>query len=146
MMTPDALVHLRIPAATKGRWIRASRAAGLRLTDWIMLAVDEYMRQQITHISVPDDLNFSELRLAREPNGDVGFDWHVIERICAANNLPVEIFRDAPEQNVTTLLVAWYQMHRQHGGAPDPVADDLIAETDAENAAGQSFSYPPART
>lgn len=144
-MTPDALVHLRIPAATKGRWVRASRAAGLRLTDWIMLAVDEYMRHQITRISIPDALKFSELQLAREPNGDVSFDWQIIERICTANNLPVEFFRDAPEENVTRLLVAWYQMHRQHGGSPDPVADDLIAETDAENAAGQPFSYPPTR-
>lgn len=32
----DSLIHLRVPAATKGRWIRASRAAGMRLTDWIV--------------------------------------------------------------------------------------------------------------
>lgn len=36
----DALIHLRVPAATKGRWVRASRAAGMRLTDWITQAVE----------------------------------------------------------------------------------------------------------
>lgn len=35
-MPDDALIHLRVPAATKAAWVRASRAAGLRLTDWIV--------------------------------------------------------------------------------------------------------------
>jgi len=38
------------------------------------------------------------------------------------------MFRDAPEDNVSGLIVSWYQVHRQHGGEPDPVAEDLIAE------------------
>lgn len=36
----DALIHLRVPAATKARWVRESRAAGMRLTDWIVEAVE----------------------------------------------------------------------------------------------------------
>ena len=32
----DALIHLRVPAALKARWVRASRAAGMKLTDWIV--------------------------------------------------------------------------------------------------------------
>lgn len=35
----DALIHLRVPAATKARWVRESRAAGMRLTDWITARV-----------------------------------------------------------------------------------------------------------
>jgi len=47
----EALVHLRVPAATKGRWIRASRVAGMRLTDWIISAIAEYeMHQQLITI------------------------------------------------------------------------------------------------
>lgn len=41
----DSLIHLRVPAAIKGRWIRASRAAGMRLTDWIAQAVEAHMPQ-----------------------------------------------------------------------------------------------------
>lgn len=37
---PDALIHLRVPAATKARWVRESRAAGMRLTDWIVARID----------------------------------------------------------------------------------------------------------
>lgn len=37
---PDALIHLRVPAALKGRWVRTSRAAGQRLTDWIIERVE----------------------------------------------------------------------------------------------------------
>ena len=36
----DALIHLRVPAATKARWVRESRAAGMRLTDWIVARID----------------------------------------------------------------------------------------------------------
>lgn len=36
----DAVVHLRVPAATKARWVRESRAAGMRLTDWITTRVE----------------------------------------------------------------------------------------------------------
>ena len=39
-MTTEALIHLRIPAATKARWVRESRAAGMRLTDWIIQRVE----------------------------------------------------------------------------------------------------------
>ena len=36
----DALIHLRVPAAIKARWVRESRAAGMRLTDWIVQRVE----------------------------------------------------------------------------------------------------------
>lgn len=131
-VTPDSLIHLRVPAATKGRWIRASRAAGMRLTDWIVDAVEAHIQQQMAKVAIPDDLDFSDLSLARDPDGGVSFDWAVIERICEASALPVEMFRDAPEDNVSGLIVGWYQAHRQHGGKSDPVAEDLIAEAVAK--------------
>lgn len=40
MPDDDALIHLRIPAALKARWVRDSRAAGQRLTDWIVERVE----------------------------------------------------------------------------------------------------------
>jgi hypothetical protein len=141
----DSLIHLRIPAATKGRWVRASRAAGQRLSDYITNAVEAYMQQQLTRLAIPDDLTFSDLRLARDADGAVSFDWSVIERICRANNLPVELLREGPEDNVAGLLIGWYSAHRNAGGAPDPVAEDLFAEVQAEDAAGQAFSYEPGR-
>ena len=36
----DAIIHLRVPAATKARWVRESRAAGMRLTDWVVARID----------------------------------------------------------------------------------------------------------
>lgn len=144
-MSFNALVHLRVPAATKGRWVRASRAAGVRLTDWVVNAVELYMQQQMARVVIPDDLEFSDLRLSRDPDGSVTFDWSVIQRICEASGLPVEMLQDAPEDNVSGLIVGWYQAHRQHGGESDPVADDLIAEVLAEEKAGQAVSYKSGR-
>jgi hypothetical protein len=141
----DALINLRVPAAIKGRWVRASRAAGQRLTDYITSAVEAYMQQQLTRLAIPDDIDFAALHLARDADGAVSFDWAVIERICRANNLPVELLREGPEDNLAGLLIGWYSAHRNAGGAPDAVAEDLLAEVQAEAAAGQAFSYEPGR-
>lgn len=103
------------------------------------------MQQQMAKVAIPNDLDFSDLRLARDPDGGVSFDWTVIERICEASGLPAEMFRDAPEDNVSGLIVGWYQAHRQHDGESDPVAEDLIAETVAEEKAGQTVSHQPGR-
>ena len=115
----------------------------MRLTDWITQAVEMHM--QPTRVAIPDDLEFADLQLAREADGSVSFDWSVIERICAASGLSASLFRDAPEDNVSGLIVGWYRAHKKDGGNPDPVAEDLIAEARAEDAAGQQFSHEPGR-
>ena len=35
-----AQIHLRVPAETKGRWVRQSREEGKKLTDWIVEKVE----------------------------------------------------------------------------------------------------------
>lgn len=71
----DALIHMRVPAATKARWVRESRAAGMRLTDWIVQRVEAQPMKKITPISIPLGMTFADLRLARDPKtGDVFFD------------------------------------------------------------------------
>lgn len=141
----DALIHLRVPAALKGRWVRASRSAGLRLTDWIVNAVEAQMRQQLTQIAIPDDVRWEDLRLSREPDGDVTLDWAPIERICEASGLDIALFRDGPEENLATLLTHWYESHINAGGARCPVQDDLIAEALIEEQHGEQVSHQPGR-
>lgn len=143
-MTDEALIHLRVPASVKARWVRESRAAGMRLTDWLIDRIEQSaMTTQTLMMVIPPDLQFSELRLARDASGDVSFDWAPIERICRASNVPIETFRDSPEDNVAALLTFWYRAHLEAGGAPDPVQEDLIAEAAAEDAAGQPYSHAP---
>lgn len=103
------------------------------------------MKDKIITVVIPEEMTFSELVLARDSDGDVSFDLDVLERICKANDLPMEIFSDASEANVSGLIVAWYQEHLHKGGNPDPVAEDLIAELVAEEKSGQTVSYQPGR-
>ena len=35
----DALIHLRVPGELKSSWVKASRADGMRLTEWIVKKV-----------------------------------------------------------------------------------------------------------
>lgn len=96
-------------------------------------------------IQIPEGLIFSALRLARNSNGMVSFDWAPIERICDLSGVDVAIFRDAPEDNLAALIDAWYREHLSRGGEKDPVQEDLIAEAIAENQLGGGLSHSPGR-
>ena len=140
----DALIHLRVTAATKARWVRESRAAGMRLTDWIVSKVEAQPMHKITPISIPLGMAFADLRLARDPKtGDVSFDVAVVERIEAESGLPAGFFMCQHEDAMAALITTWYSAHRSSGGDADPVAEDLLAEVRAEDAAGQHYSHKP---
>jgi hypothetical protein len=96
-------------------------------------------------VQIPDDLDFSDLRLARDSDGMVSFDWSPIEKICAISGVDVAIFREAPEDNLAALIDAWYREHLSRGGEQDPVQEDLIAEATAENQFGAGLSHRPGR-
>lgn len=142
----DALIHLRVPAELKARWVRESRAAGMRLTEWIVQRVEAQPMKQITPISIPQGMAFADLRLSRDPDtGDVSFDTTVIERIERESGLPEGFFMGQPEDALAALLTTWYSAHRAAGGHADTVAEELIAEVRAEDAAGQHHSHKPGR-
>lgn len=96
-------------------------------------------------LTIPADVAFADLKLARDPDGHVSFDWAPIERICEASGIDVALFRDSHEDSLADLLTNWYATHLSHGGARDPVQDDLIAEVVAEDRVGQGGSLPPGR-
>lgn len=102
-------------------------------------------QKQLLTIAIPDDLDFAELKLARDADGMVSFSWEPIERICAASGVDPAIFREYHEDNVSGLITQWYVEHLKRGGTRDPVQDDLIAETIAEDAHGDGISHQPGR-
>lgn len=95
------------------------------------------MAQQAVRITIPDDLDYADLKLSRDAvTGAVEFDWTPIERICEASDLDVALFRDSTEDNLSALLVAWYSEHLARGGAPDAVQEQILAEVEAEDRLG----------
>ena len=99
-----------------------------------------------TTIAIPKGVAFAALRLARDPHtGDVSFDTAIIERIEAESGLPAGFFMGQHEDAVAALITNWYSAHRAAGGVPDPVAEDLLTEVRAEDAAGQPYSHQPGR-
>jgi hypothetical protein len=59
----------------------------MRLTDWIINAVEAHMEQQSQRVVIPDDIDFTDLKMKRESDGHVTLDMSVIERICKARDL-----------------------------------------------------------
>jgi hypothetical protein len=99
-----------------------------------------------TPISIPLGMAFADLRLARDQKtGDVSFDVAVIERIEAESGLPAGFFMGQHEDAIAALITTWYSAHRAAGGDADLVAEDLLAEVRAEDAAGQPYSHKPGR-
>ena len=95
---------------------------------------------------IPDDLDFSALRLSRDPQTGAGdFDWRPIAAICEGSGLDAALFIDGPEDNAAALISAWCAEHLARGGARDATMDDLIAEAAAEDQHGGGLSYPPGR-
>lgn len=141
----DAIIHLRVPAALKGRWVRASRGAGMRLTDWIVHNVEAAMAAHTIRITIPDALRFADLRLRRESNGDLSFETAPLELIAEASGAAAGELMRSGEDGLASIITAWYHAARARGEPPDPVAEDLVAEILAEDAAGQYVSLPPGR-
>lgn len=99
---------------------------------------------KITPISIPQGMTFADLRLGRDSQtGDVSFDTAIIERIERESGLPAGFFMCQPEDAMAALITTWYSAHRAAGGAADAVAEDLLAEVRAEDAAGQPYSHKP---
>jgi hypothetical protein len=96
-----------------------------------------------TSISIPDTIEFSDLKLARDKDGMVSFDVETINKICNASGIDVAIFTQESEDNVSALIVAWYKSHITNGDHPDIVAEDLISEVRLEDSLGGGVSHQP---
>jgi hypothetical protein len=97
-------------------------------------------------ITIPPEVKFSDLHLSRNSEtGAVEFDWTPIEKICAASGVDIHLLREQHEDNVAGLITVWYFEHRQLGGEPDPVQEELIEEMRLEDERGVGLSHPPGR-
>lgn len=89
-------------------------------------------------IRVPTTITFADLRLARDPvTLDIDLDVDTVVQVCIASGIQPSVILDN-EDALTALLYGWYSMHREAGGPPDPVAEQLIAEAAAEAAFGEA--------
>ena len=88
-------------------------------------------------ITIPD-LDFSELHLTGDSStdGNIGYDWSLIEEICDASGIDISEFRDENKDHVSSLIHQWYSEHRARGGAQDRVMEDIIIEAKLETVFG----------
>ena len=100
------------------------------------------MKKQLK-ISIPENIDFSDLELGRSTTGEITFNAEIINAICDASGIDPKVFWESHEDNMAGLIIDWYANHLKNGGERDPVADDLIAETLAEDQRGDGISYPP---
>jgi len=96
-------------------------------------------------ISIPEGIVFADLKLGRSANGSITFEAEIINSICEHSDIDSKLFWESHEDNMAGLIIAWYAKHIEQGGERDPVADDLIAETIAEDESGGVISHPPGR-
>ena len=87
---------------------------------------------------IPGNLDFSALNLSTDSStdGDIEFDWSLIEDICEASGIDISEFRDTDEGSVSILIHQWYAEHRARGGEPDPIMEDINIEAKLEELFG----------
>lgn len=95
------------------------------------------------NIVFPEHLKFSDLRLVRHENGDVGFDPEVLAEVLRHNMLDPALLD--VEDTCSHLITVWYSTHLLAGGDPDPVYEALREEITIEDAHGQHASFQPGR-
>ncbi|MGH8761948.1 MAG: hypothetical protein ACREUR_01805 [Nitrosospira sp.] len=83
---------------------------------------------------IPEYINLSELKLggSSSTDGNIEFDWALIEDICNASGIDISEFLDSYEDNACGLIHQWYAEHKARGGEDDPVMEDMIATAKIE--------------
>lgn len=96
----DSIVHLRVPAVTKARWVRESRAARMRLTDWIVARIDAGKGKAMTRTEytiVATDRSVDARAAADACNRELMAAGETFDRRAAENKIAecAECLRDA---------------------------------------------------
>ncbi len=50
----DAIIHLRVPASLKARWVRQAQREGKKLSDWITQRMEQAAHPKVTGIARAD--------------------------------------------------------------------------------------------
>ncbi len=98
---------------------------------------------KITSIAIPNGMAFSDLKLSRATNGDMEFDSEILRDLFAVNRIDEELFFSGPDENLATLLIAWYQAALEMGEPKNPIMEDIAEEMRIENELGDGNSHPP---
>jgi hypothetical protein len=96
---------------------------------------------KIVGIFIPSEVDFSDLQLAYENDGDISFNSAVFKHVCLANGITQNDIASSND-GVGGFVAKWYVAHIRAGGEKDPVAEDMISEVHAEHEAGQTVGFP----
>ena len=101
--------------------------------------------EKVMKLFIPDNINPSELKSAgsSSTNGDIEFDWALIEDICDASGIDISEFLDSHEDNACSLIHQWYAEHKGRGGKDDPVMEDIITTAKIEEMLDEIDSHKP---
>lgn len=130
-MPTDANIHLRVPASLKARWVRASRAEGLRLSDWIIAHVESQMQHPSIYSSMPasavrDLLIAEEADIAAVPKCPRG---------PGVFGVPTKEAMDARRAQIEAIQARTMQSIRELAEAGDRRAAGFLARMDDPEAA-----------
>lgn len=91
-------------------------------------------------IPFPEDHHFSLLEWVQNSStdGNMEFDWSLIEDVCAASGMDIEEFLDTREHDAAALIHEWYAEHRGRGGDPDPIMEDILTAAKIEEVLNNS--------
>ena len=78
-------------------------------------------------LRIPAGVSFAELHLERQPSGRLLYMVDPLASCCEANEFDVGKFL-GDEDLARWLITEWYLAHQAAGGAPDPIAEQILAK------------------
>ena len=77
-------------------------------------------------IKIPDGLDFDDLKVMRDKDGEVCCDGRILEVICQTSGLEISHFSEGPPENLWSFIEAWYLAHRRKGGPSNSVVEEML--------------------
>jgi hypothetical protein len=84
------------------------------------------MTKKPVRIVVPDDVQFKDLQLFRDVEGNVRYNPDAMNKVIEASGVDPGMLLDW--SNLSTLLVVWHEVAVKGGQPPDPVMEELMVE------------------
>ena len=134
------LLFIAVPlaaAALAALWLALSLYTGAFIAEIVRGGVQSIVGNDNVQVNV-NDARFAKL-IGDVQQGIADYYTRQMPKILAKVNSLVA--REEYEDAMAALITTWYSAHRSSGGDADPVAEDLLAEVRAEDAAGHARAF-----
>ena len=86
-----AVIHISVPRAVKARWVKASQARGMKLTDWIVEQLERPMKTYPIPDAIASQYRGADYALAASAGGQLVALRYLADLCCLSYQSPFQM-------------------------------------------------------